>query len=797
MKKRFLLLASLLCSYMTLYSQFTISGIVNDENGKALEGANVTLEENPKTTLTDQNGAFVLNNLHSGDYHVKISFLGYEDAIEVVTPEKMAHITINLKVKAFLTDEVIVSATRASDNDPVTKSDVLRNEIRSQNTGQDVPYMLALTPSVVTSSDAGTGVGYTAMRIRGTDMTGINVTVNGIPFNDAESHGVYWVDMPDIASSAENIQIQRGVGASTHGAGAFGGTVNFQTTSLKTKSYVELNNAYGSFYTLKNAVSFGTGLLNEHFTLDGRLSRITSDGYIDRAWSNLKSYYLAASWYNKTSLLKFITFSGLEHTYQAWDGVPSDLLNTHRTYNDLGEMYTDSSGQIHYYKNQTDNYQQDNYQLLFSHSFSSALSFNAALHFTKGKGYFEEYEPTESLAAYGLDTIFTPKNDTIAKSNIIRRKWLDNVFYGATWSLNYTTYKVTAILGGGLNQYFGKHYGTVIWAQYMSNGEIDHQYYYNTGTKNDVNVFGKITCRISDEISGYADLQYRHIEHDLRGIDDDNIADITQNHHYNFYNPKVGLTWTINKYQSIYGYFGIAHREPTRDDFVDAEVSKPTPHDEALKDLELGYNYKADNLRLGINGYYMNYTDQLVLTGKLNDVGASIFTNAPKSYRMGIEGTMQFMLGNKLSWDVNATLSKNTIKNFISHTDSLVDLGDRQIAFSPSLIFGNKIQYHLIKQMYISLTTKYVGKQYFDNTEDNSRKLNAYFLNDIQVNYNIKVNNLGNIEFILKMNNIFDEKYSSNAAVYPYYDDQGKYTIAKSYFPQAGRNMMVGLNISF
>lgn len=801
MKKRLMLLAFLLCGYLPIYSQVSLSGIVNDENGNALTGANVILVETSVGTVTDAKGEFTFSNLHSGKHQLNVSFIGYETVLQDVVLQNSIKISVSLKLKPFLTDEVIITSIRAAENTPVTKSNFSKDEIRNQSTGQDVPYLLGLTPSVVTSSDAGTGIGYSAMRIRGTDMSGINVTVNGIPFNDAESHGVYWVDMPDISTSADNIQIQRGVGSSTQGAGAFGGTINFQTSTLKTKPYADINTSYGSFNTLKNSISFGTGLLNDHFIIDGRLSRISSDGYVDRGWSNLKSYYLAGAWYNKNSLLKFITFSGLEHTYQAWSGVPSDSLKTNRKFNSLGMYYVNDT--VHYYPNQTDNYQQDNYQLLLSHKFSQSLTMNAALHFTKGKGYYEEYKSGENLEGYGLNNIITPKEDTITMTDLVRRKWLDNAFYGGTWSLNYSDNSLNASFGGGLNQYFGKHYGTVIWAQYMSNGMLDHQYYYNSGTKNDFNVFGKVSYKLNDEFSVYVDMQYRVITHNLKGLDDDNNVSITQKHTYNFFNPKFGLSYNIDPSQNLYCYFGIANREPTRDNFVNSDNNNPIRR-ENLKDMEIGYNFKSDNIKFGINGYYMSYIDQLIQTGKINDVGAPIFTNVPKSYRAGLEVTFQAKISRQLTWDMNFTASQNIIKSFVSFTDNwdtwpLQDTTiykNNQIAFSPSFMGSSQIRYEIIPQLAISLQSKYVGKQYIDNTQDESRKLNYYVLNDLQLNYHLKTKYFSSIDFIVKLNNVFDEKYISNAWIYPYYEEN-KLKVMDGYFPQAGRNIMTSITLSF
>lgn len=802
MAKRSILLAFLLCRYITIYSQYTVSGNVQDENGNPLFGANVSLDHTFYGTTTDSSGTFIIKEVTEGEYVLKVLYLGFDTYLKNISVHHSETFTIELVVKPYMADEVIVTAVRVTDDVPVTKSSVSHDEIHTQNTGQDVPFLLALTPSAVTTSDAGAGVGYTSIRIRGTDETGINVTVNGIPVNDAESHGVYWVDFPDIAASADHIQIQRGVGSSTQGAGAFGGTINFQTSELNNKSNAEITSDFGSFNTFKNSVSFGTGLINNHFCFDVRLSKITSNGYIDRAWSNLKSYYASGAYYSEYSLLKLITFSGVEQTYQAWDGVPDTVVNKDRTFNPLGE-YFDKNGGVHFYNNQTDNYQQDNYQILFSHQFSPYLYLNTAVHFTHGKGYYEEYEQNQSLASYGLDTIFlNNKLDTISSTDLIRRQWLDNVFYGATGSLNYKFGKTNAMIGGGWNQYFGKHYGTLIWAQYMSNGQINQQYYYSDGTKTDYNAFTKITSQLSSNLSIYVDLQYRGIIHSIQGVNDDGVTNISQSHQYQFFNPKVGLTYIINHKNKAYIYYGISHREPTWEDFVDAPAGQPVKP-EQLNDLEIGYQLKTEKMQLGVNVYDMNYYDQLVLTGQINDVGESVFTNVKESYRAGVEITFAAQVLNHLSWEANASFSQNYITNFTAYypaTDTSTHVSDflkkTKISFSPEIVSASQLSYNFTKYFTFALLSKYVGEQYLDNTQNEDRKLNPYFINDIQLRCHFKTKYTSKIEAIIKLNNIFDVKYETNGWTYPY-TTNNIHNADVSYFPQALRNYMVGFVICF
>lgn len=805
MKKQLFLLALLFCGQLTMFAQYAVRGTVKDEKGNALIGANVVVDGTNYGVTTNLKGEFLLKSLQPGDYIIHFSYLGFEPLQKPVFIKADMTIDAVLTAKIYMADEVIISAVRAGDNMPVTKSTIKKEDIAVRNLGQDIPYLMALSPSVVTSSDAGTGIGYTNFRIRGTDLNRINITVNGIPLNDAESHGVFWVNMPDFASSVENIQIQRGVGTSTQGGGAFGATINLQTLSINKKPYAEIANSVGSFNSFKHSVSFGTGLIKDHFTFDGRLSKISSDGFIDRAWSKLKSFYVSGAYYTDKTLVKVNVFSGNEATYQAWDGIPSDILKTNRKYNGIGAYYDDNN-LLKYYDNETDNYQQDHFQLHLSHAFSNALNVNLSAHYTIGKGYYEQYKDDDDLYKYRLNNVIIG-NDTITSSDIIRRKWLDNDFYGLTWSLNYTYENISAVMGGGWNQYYGEHYGRIRWAKFMSNGDMDHEYYYSDGTKNDFNVFAKATYKITDQLSAFGDLQLRKINQTLKGVDDKlqydgNLRDISQKHDFTFFNPKAGLSFNISESQSAYAYIGIAHREPNRDNFVDADPTKPAPKPEQLIDYELGYNFNLPNLQLGLNLYYMDYRDQLVLTGMINDVGAPIMTNVDKSYRAGIELTAGVKINDMLSWNGNATFSRNKVKNFTEYVDNWDTWGqesssfkERTLAFSPEFIAGSQLSFKY-KPVEFAWIAKYVDKQYIDNTQSNQRKLNAYFVNDIRVNARLLVKSFATLEGIASINNIFDTEYETNAWVYQYYEG-GEHKVMDGYFPQAGRNFMVGLIVKF
>ncbi len=765
-----------------------LKGKVTDINGSPLTGASITIENTILGVHSDQEGNYALKVFREGNYIIHFSFIGYESEIRNVSLKGDTVLNVALLSKSFMTEEVLVNATRAGEHTPMAYATVTKDEISKANIAQDVPYLLGYTPSLVVSSDAGTGVGYTYINIRGTDVNRINVTIDGIPVNDAESHGVWWVDLPDIASSADNIQIQRGVGTSTNGAGAFGATINFQTSDLRKEPYAEVSSSYGSFNTSKNTVNFGTGLINKKFAVDGRLSKIWSDGYIDRAFSDLKSFYISGTLYGETSILKLIIFSGVEHTYQAWNGVPKDSLNTHRTYN----AYT--------YKNETDNYWQDNYQLHFSKVFSSDFSANAAIHYTRGKGYYENLVPNTDYSSFGLPNA-TINSDTISTSDFITQRWLKNDFYGFTYSVNYAKNKVNAVIGGGWNQYLGEHYGDIIWAKIVTFDGESYRWYNGTGNKKDLNTFLKVNYLLSDKINLYGDLQFRKINYLIAGFDE-NLKDVTQSHRYNFFNPKAGFIYNFNKNQKVYASFGVSQREPVRSDFTDADPGK-TPVPEKLFDYETAYEYHSSGVMFRLNLYYMNYIDQLILTGRINNVGSAILTNVPKSYRQGIEFETGIQLLKNLDWNANLTLSRNIIPVFIDFTDnwdtSVQDqatLRNKTISFSPSVVAASVIDYYPFTDFHIILNSKYVGKQYIDNTQNNDRMLNAYFLQNLSILYTVKSKLFKELTCQFAVNNLFNREYETNAWVYKY-DEGGSIHVMDGYFPQAGINYMFRLGFKF
>lgn len=785
----FLTVCCLLLTVNCTFAQVSISGKITDtETGKPLVSANVTLENTSRGTATNQQGIYSLKNLKKGSYVIKISYLGFTKISKAIDLQKDETFDFSLQKSTFEADEVVVSATRANANSAMAYTNISKEYLQKQNLGQDIPQLLNFTPSLVTTSDAGAGVGYTGIRIRGTDATRINVTINGIPINDSESQGTYWVNMPDLASSTNSVQIQRGVGTSTNGAGAFGATVNLSTNEFRKDAYAEINNSIGSFKTRKNTILVGSGLLNGKFTVDARLSKLVSDGYIDRASSDLKSFYLSGAYFGKKSFVRLNVFSGKEKTYQSWYGLSENDLLTNRTAN----YYT--------YPNQTDNYQQDHYQLLSSHVLASNWTFNLNFHYTKGAGYYEEYKEADKFSNYGLPNIVSG-TETIKKTDLIRRKWLDNDFYGTTFSLEYQgNNKVSATFGGGYNEYDGDHFGEIIWAKYAQNIPLGLRWYESNSVKKDFNLYGKINYSLSEKLNAFADLQVRTVNYSMKGTAS-KLQNITQKVDYSFFNPKFGLTYQLNNSSTVFGSYSVGNKEPSRQDFVDNAPKYPQA--ETLNDWELGYKTQLSNVALAVTGYMMNYKNQLVLTGKVNDVGEAIRINVPESYRMGIEIEAGVQVAKTLKINANATFSNNKIKNFTEivpnydgDADGVNQFAETNIAFSPSTILGSQILFTPVKNLEFGFLSKYVGKQYLDNTTNDKRKLNAYFTNDLRAIYTVKGKTLKEVNFSFLVNNLFNTLYESNGYSYSYIYD--KQTITENYYyPQAGTNVMFGINLKF
>lgn len=687
---------------------------------------------------------------------------------------------------------VEVQAIRAGEKAPFAKTDITKKDIEKNNLGQDLPFLLNQTPSVVVNSDAGNGIGYTGIRIRGTDAARINVTLNGIPYNDAESQGTFFVDLPDISSSANSIQVQRGVGTSSNGAGAFGGSINLSTNDLNKTFYASTNNSFGSFNTFKNNIQFGSGIIGKHFTVDGRLSRISSNGYIDRAKSNLQSFYLSTAFVNEKNSLRLNIFSGKEKTYQAWNGVAQNLLKTDRTNNPSGN---EKPGEP--YDNETDNYTQTHYQLFYNRKFNNYWKGNIAAFLTRGKGYYEQYKAQQALADYSLPD-YDNGTTIISKTDIVRQLWLDNYFYGTIFSLQYQKNKTQLIFGGGHNAYDGKHYGQIKWAAVQAAVPKDYRWYNLTAHKKDFSVYTKWIQQWSSNWQGFVDVQFRNIDYKINGFRYNPKLKINEN--YTFLNPKVGITYSNKSWQAYLSY-ALAGKEPNRDDFEAGNAQLPKP--ERLHDIELGAEKKGSTYSFGANIYYMYYQNQLVLTGKINDVGAYTRINIPKSYRAGIELQGKTKITNWMNAAANITFSENKINNFTEYLDDY-DNGGQQtkfynktnISFSPSVIAGATINFMPVKNGEISLISKYVGRQYLDNTAQKSRSLNPYYLQDIKLSYLIKNKIFKETNLILQLNNVFNKKYEPNGYSFSYIYG-GALTTENFYFPMAGFNFMVGVNVKF
>ena len=792
-------------------AQISVSGKITDQQtGLPLPGATVSIQNSANGTITDAFGKYSLSNLQTGTYALKVSYIGYQSEVKSITLRGNQVVNFSLAMSTVVSDEVMVSATRAPANSPTTYTNLNKADIQKNNMGQDLPFLLDQTPSLVVQSDAGAGVGYTYIHIRGSDATRINVTINGIPYNDSEEQAVYFVDLPDFASSVDNIQIQRGVGTSTNGAGAFGASINIQTTTRRDTGYVELNNSAGSYGTVKNTINMGTGLLDGKFSFDGRLSRIVSNGYIDRASSNLQSYFLSGAYYGKNTLIRFNTFGGTEHTYQAWDGDPEDSLKAgNRTYNELGLEPNGS-----YYPNQTDNYTQDHYQLLIDQKISDKISFSGALHYTQGFGYYEEYVPGDSVKNYGLTPAIVG-GDTVKATDLTRRLWLNNQFYGVTYNFNYVPQKNLHItVGGAYNQYRNAHYDDIEWTQQTTNITPNYQYADNNAFKTDFNVYTKADYRLGD-VTLWADMQYRHIYYNYFLIDNyDQITSPQQQAILNFFNPKAGITYQVDAKDNLYASFAVGNHEPDRDDYTQATLGDP-PKPENLKDFELGYRTHQGVFTGGINAYYMLYYNQLVLTGALNDVGDQIRSNVKNSFREGLEFDGRLQINSELSWSATAAVSANKVKDFNqalydydNNTTVNYQYNETNIAFSPGFVGSSEISYHPVNNAEIAFISKYVGKQYLDNSSNlnppgyaasdptSNRYLNGYLVNGVRLSYNFSVKDVKNIGISLLVNNIFSEKYESNGATYPDIES-GKVVNYNYFFPQAPVNFLVGLNLKF
>ena len=797
---------------------FKVEGKVVNEKNKPVSGANVIIEHTYYSTITDRDGHFALK-VKKGTYTLVVGHISYQTYKQEITVDEDLSLEIKLTPKTFITDEVVVSAEKASKEIPLPKTNIPKKKIEQLNTGQDMPFILDMLPSVTTTTDAGNGVGYTGIRIRGIDTRGINVTINGIPLNDAESQGVWWVDLPDLAANTENIQVQRGVGTSTNGAGAFGSTINIQTTATSPKPYAQGSFNYGSFNTRRGNVKAGTGIIDSTFAFDISMSKINSDGFIDRAKSDLKSLAFTGTYYGNNSMLKFVMLTGKEKTYQSWWGVPKEAIDTGN--------YTVN----HYiYDNATDNYQQDHYQLHYTKKISDELSLNAAAFYIYGRGYYENYEGAYLPSYFKKpvvspnepDTIITSTDtiinypDTITDGHIVWQKWLDNDYYGVTYSLKYDNNYVNVIVGGASSIYDGRHFGKVIWADYFGNNYIntdtlvktDAEWYRGEGIKKDNNVFAKINWFVNEKTNVYVDLQARFINYSLKGVTEDSLSYDTV-YNYLFINPKAGISFHPSDRLNFYGFFGISHREPMRSDYIDHMYANQEMKPEKLYDLELGVNYKNKRVRANTNFYLMYYKDQLIATGELNNVGTPIRINVPESYRSGVEFEISGKPTDKLETAANISLSNNRIlSSFVRYYDAYDTnwnwIGQKAdtitegvLPFSPSVVAGAYVGYEIIKGLRFAVIGKYTSKQYMDNSGDEKRTITAYFKSTLKLSYDFAPAHFKQISMFISLNNLFHETpFLTNGWVYPYYFGNNLENMI-AYYPEANRYFMAGLTIKF
>lgn len=721
--------------------------------------------------------------------------------------------------KVVRLQNVEVTATRATKSTPVAFTNVSKQQIAELNHGKDIPFLISSTPSVLTTSDAGAGIGYSAMRVRGTDATRINVTANDIPMNDAESHSIFWVNTPDFASSLEDIQIQRGVGTSTNGAGAFGASVNMRTQRFSMNPYAEMSGTYGSFNTNKETFKVGSGLIGGHWNFDARFSHIASDGYRDRASSKLHSYFAQAGYFGGQTSVRFITFGGKECTYHAWDGISKSDLTDNRKYNPNGEIKRDGKV-IGFYDDQTDNYRQTHYQLIWDQGIGANWHWNLGLHYTDGFGYYQEYKNARTLKEYGLEPFMVGDNK-VKKSSLVRKKNVDSGFGGAVFSLNFAKGSLNTTFGGSFNSYANDHYGNVIWVEnYLLPLDPSHEYYRNKGKKNDFTIYWKASNTLWQSLRLYADMQYRHIGYKITGDNDkwdwtaspEHLQVLNVDEKFDFFNPKVGLIYDFNKHNTAYASFSVAQKEPTRNNYTDG-LFTVHPKAEKLFDWEAGYTFSSDRFTAGVNFYYMKYKDQLVLNGKLNEIGEAMAENVPDSYRMGVELQAGVKITEWLRWDLNGTFSRNRIKDYVGYvsnyeastwndlyTQTAVEKGSTTIAMSPSFIGNSVIEFNL-KGFSAQFTSQYVSRQYLDNFENKEDSLDPYFVSHLNLAYTFKLPHVKAITVGCTVYNIFNEKYETNgySQTCALVSADGSYKLSSDprFYPMAGTNVLAHLTFSF
>lgn len=811
MKFIFIVFAIVFCSFQGT-GQNSISGQVENENGEPLIQATVFLIGTYHAAVTDDNGDYLIEDIPDGVYTLKASYVGYKSySMEIELSENLRK-DINLGESLLSLEGVQINSTRVQDGAAFAYTNLDREDLEDENLGQDVPFLLRWTPSAVVTSDAGAGIGYTGIRIRGTDPTRINVTINGIPLNDAESHNVFWVDLPDFMSSVDNLQIQRGVGTSTNGSSAFGGTISMNTNKLYQNPYLHANSTIGSFNTRKLSVSLGTGLLNDKYSIDGRYSIVKSDGYIDRAASDLKSWYFSAARLGEKSSLRLIAFSGHERTYQSWYGSPESKVNgdeaeLQRHYDRNPWSYPQSSDSLNLfnsgrnynyytYENQVDDYQQDHYQLHYSLFPTSKFQIKTSVHYTRGFGFFEEFKPSEDYQIYDLPEVFDQNGELISSGDLVRRRWLDSDFYGGLINAEYKPIpNLNVQIGGAISQHKGDHYGLVVSAEGIPGVNLANLYYESVGDKSDANAYLKADYRIG-KFNLFGDLQLREIDYSIVGVDDD-LTLLNFDAKYSFFNPKFGVTYFIKDNHNIYASLAVANKEPTRSDII-SNLSQIPIH-ETLFDIEVGYRLTNDKFSFEWNNYIMLYDNQLVLTGDVNNSGAFVKSNVGKSSRIGAELSFSTEIISQLFWNVNTTISSNKVEEFVEDTGAeFITYENTDISFSPSIIAANALMYKFNKELEFELSTKYVGKQFLDNTSNEDSSLPGYTYTNLRIGYNWDPSFLGRVKLNGIINNLFNSKYSSNGYTYNNFDSAQNALVAENFlYPQAGIHFMLGLSVEF
>jgi iron complex outermembrane receptor protein len=817
--KKTLLLLCCVCT-LSVQAQNKISGtVLHVESQEPVNDALIKLLKNKlvlESSRSQERGDFSFASVDGTFDSISIEKIGFERLVVSASEAKKLDFKFVITPKWLQLETAVIKAIRSGNNSPGTFTNIDKAEIAKSNLGQDLPFLLNQLPGVVVNSDAGAGIGYTGIRIRGVDPTRINVTINGIPVNDGESQGVFWVNMPDFASSVESIQVQRGVGTSTNGSASFGAGINILTGKLDQKPYVHLDNSIGSFNTIKNTLKFGTGLLHNKLVFEGRLSNIQSDGFIDRASANLQAYYLSAAWFEDKTVIKANVFGGKERTYQAWYGVPKPRfegniagMNHYADYlywenSERENLLSSKNNTYNYYAypDQVDNYNQNHYQLHISRLLQPNFDVNVSLHYTNGYGYFEEYVKNQSFADYKLTEVVIG-NDTLNQTDMVRRRWLDNDFYGIVFSANYQRIKNLELsLGGALNQYDGRHFGEIVWARFASNSAKNQRYYENVAAKTDGNLYLKSSYTINKKLTALLDLQYRQIHYAFVGPDHNNFQ-INQAVDFGFFNPKAGLLFKVTQNQNLSLWYSRSNREPVRDDFV-SSTPLSRPKAELLDDIELNYVYDLKRFRFQATAYHMAYKDQLVLTGKVNDVGAYTRVNVPESYRSGLEFSLTLPMGKHLIWSGNLALSENKLRTFTEYIDNWDDYtqisntyNNSTLAFSPAQVLSSVFRFSWLKYFETDLISKYVSRQYLDNTQNQSRSLNPFFVQDLRISFQPKISSRPDLLSVnLLLNNLFNQSYAPNGYTFSgiISGERNDFTFL---YPQAGTNFLLQVSIKF